>query len=119
MIKISLDEAYVFDLLSIFQVKINNFTGEKLEKTIQTMSNMIEEIIEQIGKDLYEEIINSQFYKELVDANQYVFDLVDQSKENDNLAKITDDANYARHVKKMALQKHFFKNDLTEYKNRT
>ena len=98
MIKISLDEAYVFDLLSIFQVKINNFTGEKLEKTIQTMSNLI---------------------KEIVDANQYVFDLVDQSKENDQLAKITDDANYARHVKKMALQKHFFNNELTEFKNRT
>ena len=119
MIKISLDEAYVFDLLSIFQVKINNFTGEKLEKTIQTMSDLVVEITEQIGKELYEEIINSVHYKELVDANQYVFDLVDQSKENDNLAKITDDANYARHTKKMALQKHFFKNDLTEFKNRT
>ena len=119
MIKISLDEAYVFDLLSIFQVKINNFTGEKLEKTIQTMSDLIEEIVDQVGKDLYNQIIDSSYYEELVDANQYVFDLVDQSKENDQLAKITDDANYARHVKKMALQKHFFNNELTEFKNRT
>jgi hypothetical protein len=118
MIKISLDEAYVFDLLSIFQVKINNFTGEKLEKTINTMSDLIEEIQSQIGSDLYNEIVSSTFYSELVAANQYVFDLVDQSKDNDNLAKITDDANFARHIKKMALQKHFFKNDLTEFKNR-
>lgn len=118
MIKISLDEAYVFDLLSIFQVKINNFSGEKLEKTINTMSDLIEEIQSQIGSDLYNEIVSSPFYSELVAANQYVFDLVDQSKDNDNLAKITDDANFARHIKKMALQKHFFKNDLTEFKNR-
>jgi len=108
MIKISLDEAYVFDLLSIFQVKINNFTGEKLEKTIQAMSNLIEEIVDQIGKDLYDQIVNSVCYEELVAANQYVFDLVDQSKENDQLAKITDDANYARHIKKNGVAKTFF-----------
>jgi len=83
------------------------------------MSDLIQEIVNQVGKDLYNQIIDSSYYEELVAANQYVFDLVDQSKENDQLAKITDDANYARHVKKMALQKHFFNNELTEFKNRT
>jgi hypothetical protein len=54
----------------------------------------------------------------MVDANQKVFDLIDESKNDTGLAKITDDANYDRHVKKMALQKKFFNNDLTEFKNR-
>jgi len=118
MIKVSLDEAYVFDLLSIFQVKINNFTGEKLAKTIETMSDLVVEITEQIGQDLYNQISESTEYKELVEANQLVFNLIDESKNDNGLAKVTDDANYARHVKKMALQKKFFNNDLTEFKNR-
>jgi hypothetical protein len=47
-----------------------------------------------------------------------VFELIDQSKSDTGLAKITDDANYDRHIAKMELQKKFFNNELTEVKNR-
>jgi hypothetical protein len=119
VIKISLDEAYVFDMLSVFDVKIKNFDGEKLAKTVEKFADMREEVIEQIGKDKYDQITTSLEYQKMVYANQKVFDLIDESKNDTGLAKITDDANYERHIAKMALQKRFFDCDLTEFKNRT
>ena len=118
MIKISLDEAYVFDILSIYQVKINNFAGEKLLTTKQAMIDLTHEIIEQIGQLKFDDIISSDEYKNLVSANQCVFDLVDIVKQDDGLAKKTDDANYERYLKKIELQKKFFENDLKEMKNK-
>ena len=118
MLKISLDEAYVFDMLSVFDVKIKNLDGEKLSKTLEKMSDMIEEVIDQIGKDKYYEIANSYEYKKMVEANQRVFELIDESKNDTGLAKITDDANFDRHIAKIELQKKFFNNELTEVKNR-
>jgi len=118
MLKISLDEAYVFDMLSVFDVKIKNLDGEKLAKTIEKMSDMIEEVIEQISEEKYGKIVSSLEYKKMVEANQRVFDLIDQSKHDTGLAKITDDANYDRHIAKMAFQNRFFDPDLTEVKNR-
>ena len=118
MLRISVDEAYVFDMLSVFDVKLKNLTGEKLLKTIEKYSEMREEVIEQIGKDRYNQIVSSLEYQQMVYANQRVFDLIDESKNDTGLAKLTDDANYDRHVAKMALQKRFFDTDLTEVKNR-
>ena len=118
MLKISVDEAYVFDMLSVFDVKLKNLSGEKLLKTIEKYSDMREEVIEQIGKDKYDQIVSSLEYQKMVYANQRVFELIDQSKNDTGLAKITDDANYERHVAKMALQNRFFETELTEVKNR-
>jgi len=118
MLKISVDEAYVFDMLSVFDVKLKNLTGEKLLKTIGKYSDMREEVIDQIGKDKYNQITSSIEYQKMVYANQRVFDLIDESKNDTGLAKITDDANYERHVAKMAFQKRFFDTELTEVKNR-
>jgi hypothetical protein len=118
MLKISLDEAYVFDMLSVFDVKIKNLDGEKLAKTIEKMSDMIEEVIEQISKEKYDKIVSSIEYKKIIEANQRIFNLVDQSKDDIGLAKILDDANYDRHITKIAFQKRFFDSELTEVKNR-
>jgi len=118
MLKISLDEAYVFDMLSVFDVKIKKLDGEKLLKTIEKYSIMVEEVIDEIGKNKYEQIIISEEYLAMVKANSRVFELIDESKNDTGLAKITDDANYDRHIAKMALQNRFFENELTEVKNR-
>jgi copper homeostasis protein CutC len=118
VIKISVDEAYVFDMLSIFDVKIKKLSGEKLALTLEKFSDMVEEVIDQIGKEKFDQIYTSNEYKELVEANQRIFDLVDESQKIEGMAKVTDDANFARHLKKMNLQKAHFNNDLTEVKNR-
>lgn len=118
MIKISLDEAYVFDMMSVFDVKIKKLTGEKLFTTLEKYSEMKEEVVNQIGFDKFNEIILSDEYKRMIDANCKVFELIDDSKNDTGLAKITDDANYERHLAKMSLQEKFFENKLTEVKNR-
>jgi hypothetical protein len=62
------------------------------------------------------EIINSEEYKDLVDINSKVFDLVDLGKDQEGLAKTTAMANYDRFILKNKLQKKFFKNPLKEAK---
>jgi len=57
-------------MLSVFDVKVLNLSGEKLAKTLEKMSDMIEEVVEQIGNDKYQEIIVSTEYDKMVEANQ-------------------------------------------------
>lgn len=118
MIKISLDEAYVFDMLSVLDVKLKKLSDEKLEVTKYKYNLLKQEILSQINEEKFFQIISSLEYQKMIEANQYVFDLVDLSKNDDGLAKITDNANFERHIAKMALQKRFFDSDLTEVKNR-
>jgi hypothetical protein len=115
MLKISLDEAYVFDLLSIYEVKMSMSTGEKRESLIKSYMLLSDEIKEQIGLDLFEQVTKSFTYMTLKDANLKVFKLVDRANETD-LSKITAEANYERFLIKTELQTKFFKNQLTECK---
>ncbi len=115
MIKVSLDEAYVFDLLSIYSVKIEYSDESKKEDSLKNYKNLCEEIQNQIGKKLFDEILKSEQYKNLKQSNQVVFKLVERANENE-LSKLTADANYDRYLKKIELQNRFFKNNLTEIK---
>jgi hypothetical protein len=117
MIKISLDEAYVFDLLSILDLKRTKSVGkEDNQKHIENYNTLHDEISEQISDIKMLEIIKSEEYKDLVDINSKVFDLVDLGKDQEGLAKITAMANYDRFILKNKLQKKFFKNPLKEAK---
>jgi len=115
MIKISLDEAYVYDILSIYAVKIENSEGEKKEKSLESFNKLSEEIQNQIGITKHHSIINSSAYFDLKQANKEVFDLVDRAGET-YLSKLTADANYKRYTKKVELQNKFFDNQITEVK---
>lgn len=118
MIKISLDEAYVFDILSIYEVKVSKFSGQKLQTTLESMSNLISEIKHQIGEELYDKIIVSKVYSGLLEANRNVFDLVDEASKSDGLAKMVDQANHERYIYKSNLQNEFFSTNITEVKNK-
>ena len=115
MIKISLDEAYVYDILSIYAVKIENSNGEKKQKSLDSFNKLFEEIQNQIGISKHHSIINSTAYFDLKHANKEVFDLVDRAGET-ALSKQTADANYKRYIKKVELQTKFFNNEVTEVK---
>ena len=115
MIKISLDEAYVFDLLSIYAVKIDNSEGDKKKQNLKNYELLAKEIQNEIGVAKFSQIIFSDEFKALKDANQIVFELVDRAKEN-KLAKATADANYERYIKKIELQQKFFETKITEVK---
>jgi hypothetical protein len=117
MIKISLDEAYVFDLLSILDLKKAKSIGkEDNQKHIENYNTLYSEISEQITDIKMQEIIESEEYKDLVDINTKVFDLVDLGKEQQGLARTTAMANFDRFILKNKLQKKFFKNPLKEAK---
>jgi hypothetical protein len=116
MLKISLDEGYVFDILSISQVKIIKSSNENKQKLVHNYQELSKEIINQIGLDLYSDIVASKEYQELRDANEKTFDLVDQVKNDKGLAKLVDDSNYSRYQKKVALQNKFFNNEVKEVK---
>lgn len=117
MIKISLDEAYVFDLLSILDLKRNKSTKkEDNQKHIENYNILYDEISEQITDIKMYQIIKSKEYKDLIDINTKVFDLVDLGKEQEGLTRITAMANYDRFILKNKLQKKFFQNPLKEVK---
>jgi hypothetical protein len=115
MLKISLDESYVFDLLSIHEVKLNASTGSKREQVLKSLISLRNEIIEQIGLELFNEITSSLEYTLLQSANKLVFELVDRAGET-KLSKETADANYQRYIRKTELQAKFFNNSLSEVK---
>jgi hypothetical protein len=116
MIKISLDESYVFDLLSINEVKLEATADLNKKTMLQNSYNSLKtEIIDSIGADLFTQIINSKEYSDLKISNQHVFDLVDRANETE-LSKLTADANYQRYLNKMSLQHKFFITKLTEVK---
>ena len=115
MIKISLDEAYVYDILSIYAVKIENSDGDKRQKSLDSFNALSQEIQKQIGVDKHHSIINSSAYFDLKHANKEVFDLVDRAGET-ALSKQTAEANYKRYLKKAELQTKFFNNEVTEVK---
>lgn len=117
MIKISLDEAYVFDILSILDLKTTkNSDPEIVSKNLKNYLNLSDEIISQIGLEKYNEIINSEEYKNLFTQNSRTFDLVDESRNDTGLAKIVLEANNVRFDCKNALQRKFFNVELSEVK---
>jgi len=65
----------------------------------------------------FHEIISSDEYANLIEANNFVFNLVDQTKAEGGLAKQVDDANYNRYLKKQNLQNKFFTTKMKEVKD--
>jgi hypothetical protein len=117
MIKVSLDEAYVFDMLAVLDVKKQLFSSEKLDSVLSAREIIVDEICSQIGTDKFDEIILSDEYLNLIQANKLVFILVDQTKLEGGLAKQVDDANYNRYLKKQKLQNKFFTTKMKEVKD--
>ena len=116
MIKICFDESYVFDLLSIYEVKIDySIDLDKKIKLQQSYDLLKSEIAETIGDKLVIDILSSDEYAQLKQSNKIVFDLVDRANET-KLSKLTADANYMRYLNKISLQNKFFNTTLTEVK---
>lgn len=112
MINLLVDEAYAFDYLSILEIKkdINsiNYTNWQICK---------ENLINEIGQDKMDEIINSEEYKQMIETNKLTFEAVEKARYGGVItAKEVDDANLKRHKRKLELQRKFFDNNLMEYK---
>jgi hypothetical protein len=61
-------------------------------------------------------MVNSEEYKNMIEANKLTFDAVDKAKNNEVTAQYVDYCNYQRHTAKQNFQKKFFNNNLSEIK---
>jgi hypothetical protein len=114
MIKISLDEAYAYDLLAISEVKKNKniLNAEKIYSIIES------DIISQIGNEFHNLIIFSIEYSNIVKANADTFEAVEKARYSFVEAREMDDCNMKRYKAKIAIQNKFFPNsELLERKS--
>lgn len=112
MINIKVDEAYAFDMLAIMEIK-------KSKSTVDSMIfyEFLETIRYQLGDELTSDIRASESYRELLAANQLVFDMVEQINAGQRLgAEVVHEGNMARYRAKKKLQFLFFGQDLNERK---
>ena len=121
MVKISVDEGYAFDILSIFQVKIHNCTdASKIETSKRGFSTLYEELKAQLGQNKLSEIINSKEYDDLYTENQTTFVLVDaiRASNENSIGKDIDLNNLRRFECKRKLQSKFFNTEMVETKTK-
>ncbi len=111
MINLCVDEAYAFDYLSILQIK-----NGRSEQAKQAWQNCYNYLRAQMPNDLFDQIINSQEYENMLFVNRKTFDAVELARYGNITAKEVDNANMERHQAKVILQKRFFLTNLTEQK---
>jgi hypothetical protein len=105
MLSILVDEAYAFDYLAILIVK-NSEVTQLIRSNLQ----------QQLPENLFNDIMSSDEFKGMIDANQHVFNCVERARYGSISAKELDDANMQRHYAKIKLQQRFFNTTLTEKK---
>jgi hypothetical protein len=106
MIKIEVDEGYAFDYLSIQEVKMtkNNDSDIHLGNYLHCSHHLTQ----QCGEELFEKIITSKYYQDLLDVNEKLFNYVVLARKNECTAKEVDDTNNERYHAKIALRENFF-----------
>lgn len=105
MITILVDEGYAYDYLAILAVKHKIFNNEK---TLTARNLCNEHILTQVSEDRHIEIIQSEEFKNLFDANFETFEAVEEARYGKISAKEVDDLNMKRYHCKVALQNKFF-----------
>lgn len=113
MIKISIDVAVAYDMLSILSVK-----SQVRPEVRPDWDRLIAEIVEQVGQEKHDQIM-AEFYPVLWAMNSAIFNRTDDLKKTDDPidAREIDSLNLERGRVKRTLQSQFFpENALTEQK---
>lgn len=117
MIKISVDESFGYDLLSIAEIKHGKSPSYT---TLNNSDRLRQELRLHLGLPIHGQVLESPEYASLKQANQDLFDIFDEMKlpgKTECFDLKADRLNYRRHECKIALQKRFFPNSpLTEVK---
>ena len=119
MIKISVDESFAFDMLSILEVKNARIKdGQKNLSVRNSLTKLGQEIICSVGYTKFLQIRDSDEYRALLNANYETFDLVEAARNGpEGLAKDADAANLKRFEAKKEIQEKFFGGANTEIKS--
>ena len=118
MLKVSLDEGYIFDIIAILIVKCSaaDSFGKRVRAAVE-VERIIGELNEQLGKRKVADILASQEFKQLEEDNEVTFRLVEKARNSqEGLAKSIDEANLKRYHSKSALQRNFFGTEPAEVK---
>ena len=113
MINLPVDEGHAYDHIAILKVKErrNLITNNIYEKYSAIISY-------QVGKELHEEILNSNEFDQCVQINDALFIAVDLAKNDAIKASAVDKLNAIRFKNKTELQSKFFPQSIvTEIKN--
>lgn len=112
------DEASGFDVLSILEIKQFLSKNKTEYKTFGTqISELRQDLITQLGDDVFQRIYCSLEYRCLYDSNYVVFLGIDRAKKDKKMtAEELDSLNYKRFLSKKLLQNKFFVNPLKEIK---
>lgn len=113
MIKISIDEASSFDILSILLIKTHKSADSQ---HVKNYINFVADIKDEIGLEKLYQVMNSAEFADLRAANELVFLKVDLAKKDLVSASELDAANHQRYICKQKIQNKFFGNNLTEQK---
>jgi len=96
---------YHFDYLSILGVKVDKTDNKSVLVDYIVCCN---DLRNQIGDQKFDEILASNEYIELYNANSHLFDLVDAIKTDKDLGQALDAQVFVRWQKKKALQEKFY-----------
>lgn len=105
MIRLLVDEAYAFDYLSILKVKHEKNENSDSEKALIDCSL---NLCVELGVDVTLDVLGSNEYENLLEANRKTFDAVEKARYGKISAKKVDDCNMERYNAKKALQAKFF-----------
>lgn len=103
MILVPIDEAAAFDRYIITLVKSDNGLD-----TFTEMSLLQVALTVQLGTAKFQEVIRSDEYNKLHQANEIAFRVTEEAKQDKCKASEADEANYRRFLAKQALQMRYF-----------
>jgi hypothetical protein len=101
------DEGYAFDYLSILYIKNKQKPSDQNLKNWQDCFFYLKN---QIDNKLWDEIIESNEMKSIIQANQKTFEAVEKARYGKISAKKVDNCNMERYISKIKLQNKFFPN---------
>lgn len=115
MINLEVSEGYAFDYLSILAVKLiknpdNDFNRINYSDCLMNLRENI------ANNELFNKIIDSKEFDDLIKVNTKLFDLVSLAKNDLCFASAVDKEVFNRYLAKVALQNKFFSESLSEVK---
>jgi len=114
MITLEVDEAYAFDFLSIMEVKKMAFNDEDSDSAYVVCAKSIKR---QVGEELFNKILLSRQYFDLLAINSAQFDLLNHIRAGGEVsADRLDYLNRRRYKLKVDLQTKFFNSPVAERK---
>ena len=111
---ITRDLAANFDDLSVAQIKHSKLASHR---NFDYYMSIFKEITDKVGEELITEIITSREYKNLIGANEKIFNALERVRAGDEMRAIDlDRLNDSRFAAKKELQKQFGGSGMSEIK---